>query len=527
MNIALRTCTNLQNILTLRSPIRTLNANAARSQLSVEKTETTSSAFAIPALFVRRNYFKILAISALVLVPCFWHRHIAAGDLASHMYNAWLTQLSERGQVTGLWLHLPWDNVLFDFLVSSLGKLLSLQLTEKIAVSVCVLIFFWGAFALVAASSKKAPWFLVPLFAMFAYGYTFQMGFFNYYLSLGLSSFGIALFWRGEKRERLIPLVLAPLIVLAHPLGLAWMAGAIVYIAVAEVIPTRYQPVLLLIAALALVLIHVDFWWRYEIMAQSQRFYFFNGADQLLLFGPRYDIPRIGLICFVVAVLAIDIYRKIRKREDLRPYAIPAQVYIVLILAAWLLPDAIRFRPGNSAILALLTERLTSVSAVVFCCVLGILRPRWWHLLVFAAIAAVFFTFVYQDTKIANNMELQAEQLERTAPRNSRILATIKPLDGSRILIQHIADRACIDYCFSYGNYEPSSEFRVRAVPGNPYVMSDYDQVVDMEDGTYEVQPEDLPAYQLYQCSPSGTDLCIRPLAAGEENDRLGVHPDD
>src|SRR3984885_1699740 len=145
MNIALRTCTNLQNILTLRSPIRTLNANAARSQLSVEKTETTSSAFAIPALFVRRNYFKILAISALVLVPCFWHRHIAAGDLASHMYNAWLTQLSERGQVTGLWLDSRWNNVLFDLLVSGLGKFSSLQVTEKIAVSVCVLTFFWGA----------------------------------------------------------------------------------------------------------------------------------------------------------------------------------------------------------------------------------------------------------------------------------------------------------------------------------------------------------------------------------------------
>ena len=57
--------------------------------------------------------------------------------------------------------------------------------------------------------------------------------------------------------------------------------------------------------------------------------------------------------------------------------------------------------------------------------------------------------------------------------------------------------------------------------------MSSYDPVPEMEDGTYEVQPEDLPAYQIYQCSPSGTDLCIRPLEAGEENDRLGVHPDD
>jgi hypothetical protein len=476
---------------------------------------------------VRRDYFKILAISALLLVPCFWHRHIAAGDLASHMYNAWLAQLIERGQVTGLWLDSRWNNVLFDLLVSGLGKFLSLQVTEKIAVSICVLIFFWGAFVLVAAAGKRAPWFLVPLLAMVAYGYTFHMGFFNYYLSLGLSFFGIAIFWRGKRWEKLVPLALAPLIVLAHPLGLAWMAGAIIYIALDEAIPMRYQPVLLFLAASALVLIHLDFWRHYEIMAQSYRFYFFNGSDQLSLFGPRYDIPRIALICFAIAALAIDIYGKIRKPEDFKQYAVPAQLYFVLILAAWLLPDAIRFRPGNSAILALLTERLTSVSAVVFCCVLGVMRPRWWHLLGLAAIAAVFFTFIYQDTRIANNMELQAEQLERTVPRNSRILATIKPLEGSRILIQHIADRACIGYCFSYGNYEPSSEFRVRAMPGNAYVMSDYDLVVDMEDGTYEVQPQDLPAYQIYQCSPRGTDLCIRPLAAGEENDRLGVHPDE
>jgi len=36
-----------------------------------------------------------------------------------------------------------------------------------------------------------------------------------------------------------------------------------------------------------------------------------------------------------------------------------------------------------------------------------------------------------------------------------------------------------------------------------------------------------LPAYQVYQCSQDGKRLCIRPLEAGEMNDRLGVHPDD
>ena len=490
------------------------------------ESESRPSVFASSTHCIRQNYLKFLAISGLVVVPCFWHRRIIAGDLASHTYNAWLAQLIEHGQVTGLWIERRWNNVLFDLLLSGLGKVLSLHAAEKIAVSVAVLFFFWGAFAFVSAGSERAPWFLVPVIAMITYGYTFHMGFLNYYLSIGISFLGIAIFWRGNKWERFIPLVLAPFILLAHPLGLAWMAGAIAYIGIAEAIPVRYQPSLLLAAAIILFLIHYDFWHYYLVEAQARPFYFFTGADQLLLFGSRYEVPSLALILFSICALAIDIFSRLHERGLWTKYSIPVQLYALLLLAVVLLPDGIRFLPGTPA-LALLSGRLTSVSAALFCCVLGIMRPRKWHLIGFAAIAMAFFTFLHQDTATINRIEAQAERLERTLPPNQRILATIMPLPGSRILIQHIADRACIGYCFSYGNYEPGSgEFRVHALPGNPYVMSSFDTVPDMEDGTYEVQPQDLPAYQLYQCSTSGKDLCIRPLEAGEENNRLGIEPD-
>jgi hypothetical protein len=490
------------------------------------ESESRSSVLTVPARFIRRRYPKFLAISALVLVPCFWHRRIIAGDLASHMYNAWLAQLIEHRQVSGLWIERRWNNALFDLLVGGLGKVFSLHAAEKIAVSAAVLVFFWGVFAFVSAAGRRVPWFLVPVIAMITYGYTFQMGFFNYYLSIGIAFIGIAIFWRGNKWERLIPLALAPLIVLAHPLGLAWMAAAIAYIGMAEATPVRYQPLLLLAATAALFLIHYDFWHHYLVEAQAKPFYFFTGADQLLLFGSRYELPSLALICFSICALAIDVSSRLRERGLWTKYSIPTQLYVILLLSVVLLPDGIRLQPQAPA-LALLSERLTSVSAAVFCCVLGVMRPRKWHLIGFAAIAVAFFTFLYQDTAAINRIEDQAERLERTLPPNQRILATIRPLPGSRILIQHIADRACIGYCFSYGNYEPGSgEFRVHALAGNPYVMSSFDSVPDMEEGTYEVQPEDLPAYQLYQCSSSGKDLCIRALAAGEENNRLGIDPD-
>ena len=81
---------------------------------------------------------------------------------------------------------------------------------------------------------------------------------------------------------------------------------------------------------------------------------------------------------------------------------------------------------------------------------------------------------------------------------------------------------------FSFGNYEPASFlFRVQALPGNKYAMTDFEDVASMEAGDYQVQSEDLPAYQIYQCSEDWTKLCIRPLATGELNDRLGVHPEN
>ncbi len=490
------------------------------------RAEARESALLRAGQFLRAFWVRIALISAAVLAPCYWHRRIEAGDLASHMYNAWLAQLIERGQVSGLWIARQWNNVLFDLLVGGIGKIFNLHATEKIAVAIAVLLFFWGVFALVCAATERAPWFLVPVIAMISYGYTFHMGFFNYYLSLGLSFFGLAIFWKGKGWERLIPVALAPLIMLAHPLGLAWLAGAAAYIALAELMPARYQPVLLIAAGASLAFVHYYFWHHYVVQAQDLPFYQFNGADQLILFGPRYQIPEIALICFALFALAMDVATRRAEQGVWAKYAIPFQLYAVVLLAAMLLPEGIRFHPDVA--LALLTERLTSVSAAVFCCVLGVMRPRKWHLIGFAAIAAVFFTFVYQDTATLNGIEVQAERLVRTLPPDQRILATIKRFDGSRIIIQHIADRACIGYCFSYGNYEPGSgEFRVRALPGNAYVMPQYDTVVDMEDGSYEVQPEDLPAYQLYQCSASGKNLCIRALEAGEDNDRLGAHAHD
>jgi len=479
------------------------------------------------ARFVRAHWLRLFAVSCLVLVPCFWHRRIGADDLGSHVYNAWLAQLIRHGQVPGLWIAHQWTNVLFDFLLSGFGPVFGFAAAERIAVSLSVLIFFWGTFALVCAATRRAPWFLLPCIAFVTYGYTFYMGFFNYYLSLGLAFVSLAIFWRGKGWERLVPPAILPFIWLAHPLGLIWLIGACIYVGFAEMVRPRYQVGLLVAAAAGLVVAHYYFWHRFIVEPAEHSPFWLSGADQLVLFGERYWIPAAALIVFAMVSLVIDIVRRWRESGSLAAYSIPLQFYLLAAISVRLLPEGIHLSP-HLAPIALLTERLTSVSAVLFCCLLGAMRPSKWHLIGSAAVAAVFFAFLYRDTAVVSRMEAQAERLVRTLPPNRRVMGTIKAPPDSRILIQHMIDRACVGHCFSYGNYEPGSRvFRVRAMPGNPYVLTDYDLAADTEDGDYTVQPEDLPLYQVYQCSESGTDLCIRPLEAGEPNDRLGVHPDD
>src|SRR5437667_4942366 len=97
--------------------------------------------------FLRQFKLRVLLVSTLLGVPCFWHRRIAAGDLASHVYNAWLAQLIEKGQAPGLYLAKQWENVLFDVTLLHLANFVGFPIAAKIAVYGCVLIFFWGVFA--------------------------------------------------------------------------------------------------------------------------------------------------------------------------------------------------------------------------------------------------------------------------------------------------------------------------------------------------------------------------------------------
>src|SRR6202451_3719432 len=106
--------------------------------------------------------------SLLVLLLCYWHPRIQAGDLSSHIYNSWLAQLIDAGKLPGLVVANQATNILFNRILSGLFVTLGPDLAQRIAVSMAVLVFVWGAFAFVSAASGRRAWSLLPCLAMLA-----------------------------------------------------------------------------------------------------------------------------------------------------------------------------------------------------------------------------------------------------------------------------------------------------------------------------------------------------------------------
>jgi hypothetical protein len=234
--------------------------------------------FKVAGRFLQRRWLLILGISGAVLIPCFWHKHIEAGDLGSHVYNAWLAELVHRGALSGLWIHPQWNNVAFDLVLSAFAKIVNWAWAEKLAVSLCVLIFFWGVLALVSAAARRAPLFLTPLIAVISYGWTFEQGFINYHLALGLSFFALAILWRGNAKERLAVILLVPLIFMAHPLGLVWLAGAGAYAIASE----RFQLHRVWVFAVAtLLVLSINIYVRYHYVAYPLQNHLISTMEQI------------------------------------------------------------------------------------------------------------------------------------------------------------------------------------------------------------------------------------------------------
>jgi hypothetical protein len=472
--------------------------------------------------FLRTNILLMSAISAVVIIPCFWHRHIEAGDLPSHTFNAWLATLIQQGRAPGLYLHAQWYNILFDLLLLYSVKLFGFAAGPKIVVAISVLIFFWGVFSFVAAASERRPWLLTPCIAMLAYGYTFNMGFFNYYLSIGLACLGLAILWKQPQRSDWLAAVLIfALATLAHPIGPLWFAGTLAYTAIRK--NTRWPWRLILPTAIIAVFIaghwYLENYSDFEFSWPESPFYLFNGLDQFVLYSARYHFVAYALLAIFIFWLASEYFQRREAPIFQSSFRLSAELYLVAFCVTSLLPQNLRDGP-DFAWIGLLVSRLTIISVIFALCMLNNLRSSKPVAVATLACSVFFFTLLYRDTATLNRIEAHAESLTAALPFGTLVIPTLSSPADSRIqFVHHIVDRACIGHCFTYSNYEPpSAQFHVRVNPGSPLIVDSAAKAQEMEAGNYIVRASDPPLVDIYQCDPSDlTVLCTRRLAPGEK----------
>ncbi len=465
---------------------------------------------------------RIALIGMLLVVPCFWQSRIQAGDLASHAYNAWLASRISEGLLPGLWITRQWNNVLFDLLLTFLYSHIGMAAAQRVAVAVAVLIFASGAIRFISRGRNQNPWLVIPCVAIFAYGFTFHLGFFNFQIAMGICLWYLAIFLSTDWLCRVL---FAPLLLLAwiaHPLPVAWALGLIVYACIAERLPSGRRGRLLVEGLIALGAGHFVLAHHYQTFWSIGQLVFVTGASQSLLLDDKYVLPFALLLTLWMLLLRRFVKR--RSWADLLS-DIYVHLWVLTAAAVVVIPAAVAF-PQYARPFSYITTRLSLAAGILLCALLSQVLLRNVEKVALVGTAIIFFAFVFHDARRLNRMEDQVDAAVRAFPSGSRVIGLFLTTSTRANPLWHFVDRPCIGHCFSYGNYEPGSrQFRIRAADGNEFVMSDYADVYQVETGTYRVQARDLPLFLVYSCGPVHDRVCWRELHAGDDIGMVNREP--
>ena len=478
------------------------------------------------ALSPATNWILIVVVALLLLVPCFWQPHIMAGDLPSHLYNAWLAGQIEQGKFPPqLILVHPVTNVLTDWVAEALLFRLGPTATERVVAGVAVEIFFWGAFCFVAAAAGQRCWIIAPSLAMIAYGLIFQIGFLNFYLSTGLSLWMMALLWRPRLPWCWLALPLAIMALLAHAFPLVWALAALLYVHGVRMVPKSQRVLVFLGAACLLTLAQFALLarfpnhWSLAELVSLEAALGLTGSGQFWVYGPEYAI----VVCGVLIVWFALFLQRLDRRSFLDDPVV--HIWGLSVVAYTLMPKVIVLPQYNSP-LAFMEYRMSLFIAILLCAVVSGGAHGRSLTRVSGLLASLFFTLTYLDARSLNRVEADLAGLFSTLPPNSRVAAALLDSASWRLNgLEHAAALACLGRCFDYGNYEPTSgQFRVRATGPNDIVASDSNVASDIRSGEHIVAPREAPLYSV--CAPKPADAHgnaqghalfeLRKLGAGE-----------
>jgi hypothetical protein len=345
---------------------------------------------------------------------------------------------------------------------------------------------------------------------MLAYGWVFHMGFFNFYMALGMCFWAMALVWEPRPWRIAAAAAILALAYLGHALPVAWCVGLLAYLGIARRLPVRMRPYLTLAALLLMAALRfaaaralAGRWYPAQIASMT-------GADQLWVFDAKYGLALLALL-FAWGVLLADL---IRFRGARGVFAgIPFQFFVLSAGGVMILPSAVLI-PGFLHSLVYIAERMSLGVGISVCALLGAARPRPLERYAMVALAVGFFAFLYRDERALNACEDHMEAAVASLQQGQRVVSLVGD-PGLRInALTHMIDRVCVGRCYSFANYEPSTrQFRVRAIADNPFVVRTYSDSWALQTGSYVVKAADLPLRAL-DLDPSGR-VVIRDLKAG------------
>jgi len=459
----------------------------------------------------------VFALSVVMLIPCVWQDHIQAGDLSSHLYNAWLAGQIDLGAVKGLTIVPQSTNILTDWVLERLIYRNGPVVAERLVSAAAVLIFFWGAFYAVEITTGRRPWLFSPLLAMFAYGLVFHFGFLNFYLSVGLCLWILGLCWNFSPKKALAAVPLAILSFMAHALPVVWVASVLAYLYIVRRIPSPWRiaaplgGVAVLAAIRSFIISHYPYRWSSEQALSLSGIGGMIGVEQFRLYDSKYLIVSITIL-IVLLVLFLE---RLDQGDMLTDPIV--HIWSLHVVALALMPSAFQL-PQYKQMLAYIPQRISLLAGIVFIMMVGRARYGRGITRFTAVIATLFFTCLYLDGLAFNRVENEVASLAAKLPPGQRVVAALFDSGAYINPMGHVADRACIAHCFSYGNYEPASQqFRIRVSGPNQVIASNMKVIQEIEDGEHTVTPTEEPLYSVCPFEQDPDHFYLRSIHAGEQ----------
>jgi hypothetical protein len=227
------------------------------------------------------------------------------------------------------------------------------------------------------------------------------MGFYNFYLSLGLCFWALSVAWNMQLRR--VPIAAALLILgySAHAMPVVWTLGLLFYLWLANRIASRRRVYVTAAWLLAMVLVNAVVSRTMFSQSSVQQIALATGADQVWVFDGKYYFVLIGML-LVWGLLFIALLRK--SGAGYVVSCIPFQLCVIGAAAVFILPTTVLI-PGFQHTQVYNAERMSLGVGVCVCALLGVARPRDFERYALLLLALVFFGFLYRDERALNSFE--------------------------------------------------------------------------------------------------------------------------